>query len=476
MESRVCEQCSGGIKTPSPPRLFIPSAMSRRVVPRNPLFGLDLNIQVQKRQKRNPVKKPNKAQPFTTVPPEIITEIFVHCLSSNPDDRPRLYCAPLLLLRVCGSWREIALAAPRLWTRLAIFPPRWFFSKPGEVEQYVDTWFQRAKALPVSLDFTGYDVQDKNSIHAILSAHAPRLQSLTLSLPIVDFFTDTLEFPQLQQITLAVLFERPGGVGRYIEAHSPCESFKTAPQLREIPLRRPAAPGLFLLPLERLAKFTGEGLTVNQCLDFLRSVPSLVECSVTVEKGDAGRLLGDERVLMQHLRSLHLGADEDAERSEVVKILEVLEVPALEHLDLDCIPHLQSFDREMAAFFSRVSASLQSLSLTSDAVTYLEPSTLEWFIQLPNLTHVEFVNPKNDFMSSFFCKLHEMDFLSRLHTLRFLQCSFPVDAELVDVLVARFIIGLFEVFELLSSDSSDEGLDPQLQKLVDNGMQIRISH
>ncbi|KAJ7639521.1 hypothetical protein FB45DRAFT_740389 [Roridomyces roridus] len=245
--------------------------MSRRVVPCNPLSGLDLNIQLQKRQKRNPVKKPNKAQPFTTVPPEIITEIFVHCLSSNPDDRSRLYCAPLLLLRVCGSWREIALAAPRLWTRLAIFPPQWFFSKPGEVEAYVDMWFQRAKALPVSLDFTGYDAQDKDSIHAILYAYATRLQSLTLSLPVVDFFTDTLEFPELQQITLAVLFERPGGVGRYIEAHSPCESFKVAPQLREIHLRRPCAPGLFLLPLERLVKFTGEGLTVNQYLDFLRS-------------------------------------------------------------------------------------------------------------------------------------------------------------------------------------------------------------
>ncbi|KAJ7639467.1 hypothetical protein FB45DRAFT_427295 [Roridomyces roridus] len=441
--------------------------MSRRVLPRNPLSGLDLNIQVQTRQKRNPVKKPNKAQPFTTVPPEIITEIFVHCLSSNPDGRPRLYCAPLLLLRVCRSWREIALAAPRLWTRLAIFAPQWFFSKPGAVDQYVDTWFQRAKALPVSLDFTGYDVQDKNSIHAILSAHAPRLQPLTLSLPIVDFFTDTLEFPELQQITLAVLFERPGGVGRYIEAHPPCESFKTAPQLREVHLRRPCDPGLFLLPLERLAKFTGEGLTVNQCLDFLQSVPSLVECSLTVKKGDAAPPLGEERVLMQHLRSLHLGADEDVECSEVVKIFELLEVPALECLDLDCIPDLHV----MAAFFSRVSASLQNLSLTGDA---LEPSALEWFIQLPNLTHVEFVSPNSDFISSFLCRLYEMDFLPRLHTLRFLQSSLAVGTELVDVLVARYTVGLLEVFEFLSSDSIDEGLDPQLQKLVDNGMQIRI--
>ncbi|KAJ7639511.1 hypothetical protein FB45DRAFT_428096 [Roridomyces roridus] len=322
----------------------------------------------------------------------------------------------------------------------------------------------------MSLDFTGYDAQDKDSIQAILTAYAPRLQSLTLSLPIEHFPTDSLEFPELQQITLAVLFERPGGVGQYIEAHPPCGSFKTAPQLREIHLRRPAAPGLFLLPLERLAKFTGEGLTVNQCLDFLRSVPSLVECSLTVERGAAGPPLGEERVIMQHLRSLRLGADEDAERSEVVKILELLEVPASERLDLDCIPDLHA----MAAFFSRVSASLQNLSLTSDAIAYLEPSALEWFLQLPNLTHVEFVSPKNEFISSFLSKLHETDFLPRLHTLRFLHCSFPVDTELIDALMARSTISALEVFELLSTDSIDECLDPQLEKLVEKGMQIHI--
>ncbi|KAF8879719.1 hypothetical protein BD779DRAFT_1551158, partial [Infundibulicybe gibba] len=66
------------------------------------------------------------------LPPEIISDIFVHCLpwihpvqrGSYPfqNTRPQIafdLCdAPLLLTRVCRRWRLIAEATPTLWTRL----------------------------------------------------------------------------------------------------------------------------------------------------------------------------------------------------------------------------------------------------------------------------------------------------------------------------------------------------------------------
>ncbi|KAJ7068769.1 hypothetical protein C8F01DRAFT_963465, partial [Mycena amicta] len=62
--------------------------------------------------------------PVLTLPPEILSEIFLHCLLEpdqpvpklNPE-RPR---APLLLLQICRTWRNVAIGTPRLWQRLSV--------------------------------------------------------------------------------------------------------------------------------------------------------------------------------------------------------------------------------------------------------------------------------------------------------------------------------------------------------------------
>ncbi|KAJ7740892.1 hypothetical protein B0H14DRAFT_2215752, partial [Mycena olivaceomarginata] len=54
--------------------------------------------------------------PILTLPPELTSEIFTHCLPAerfvdvvNPGE------APLLLTRVCQTWRQIAISTPALW-------------------------------------------------------------------------------------------------------------------------------------------------------------------------------------------------------------------------------------------------------------------------------------------------------------------------------------------------------------------------
>lgn len=64
-----------------------------------------------------------RPHPFTTLPVEIINEIFLRCL---PDDEaestPSPNTAPLVLCHVSSFWRKAALADPRLWRRLALNP------------------------------------------------------------------------------------------------------------------------------------------------------------------------------------------------------------------------------------------------------------------------------------------------------------------------------------------------------------------
>ncbi|KAJ7751648.1 hypothetical protein B0H16DRAFT_1227134, partial [Mycena metata] len=55
--------------------------------------------------------------PILTLPAEITTEIFLHCLPDKPVE-PNGSVAPMLLGRICRQWRNIACGAPRLWATL----------------------------------------------------------------------------------------------------------------------------------------------------------------------------------------------------------------------------------------------------------------------------------------------------------------------------------------------------------------------
>ncbi|TDL17361.1 hypothetical protein BD410DRAFT_794331 [Rickenella mellea] len=59
----------------------------------------------------------------TTLPFDILAQIFLACLPDDPgDDFPTFSAkaAPLLLGRVCSCWREVALTTPRVWAKLSI--------------------------------------------------------------------------------------------------------------------------------------------------------------------------------------------------------------------------------------------------------------------------------------------------------------------------------------------------------------------
>ncbi|KAJ6622698.1 hypothetical protein B0H10DRAFT_2012412 [Mycena sp. CBHHK59/15] len=61
---------------------------------------------------------------ISKIPPEIISEIFLHCLlNSRPrpgELAPRPSDAPMLLGRICRQWREIALWTPELWKEIEL--------------------------------------------------------------------------------------------------------------------------------------------------------------------------------------------------------------------------------------------------------------------------------------------------------------------------------------------------------------------
>ncbi|KDR83067.1 hypothetical protein GALMADRAFT_24963, partial [Galerina marginata CBS 339.88] len=58
--------------------------------------------------------------PIRRVPPDILHEIFFHCLPTQRNSTMSSTDAPILLTHICRTWRETALTSPRIWARIHI--------------------------------------------------------------------------------------------------------------------------------------------------------------------------------------------------------------------------------------------------------------------------------------------------------------------------------------------------------------------
>ncbi|KAJ6533307.1 hypothetical protein DFH09DRAFT_875947, partial [Mycena vulgaris] len=53
--------------------------------------------------------------PVLTLPIEITSRIFVHCLPADGRVCPSPSAAPLILAQICRHWRDVALSTCHLW-------------------------------------------------------------------------------------------------------------------------------------------------------------------------------------------------------------------------------------------------------------------------------------------------------------------------------------------------------------------------
>ncbi|KAJ7248624.1 hypothetical protein B0H12DRAFT_1123490 [Mycena haematopus] len=97
--------------------------------------------------------------PLRRLPLDIIEELFMACLPTNRNCVMSATEAPVILGRICSSWRTISLSTPRLWSRLHIVEPtRVYSATPGLYEAKVAqrlevarAWLQRSGTCPLSI-------------------------------------------------------------------------------------------------------------------------------------------------------------------------------------------------------------------------------------------------------------------------------------------------------------------------------------
>ncbi|KAF7376630.1 hypothetical protein MSAN_00079800 [Mycena sanguinolenta] len=101
--------------------------------------------------------------PVRRLPLDIIGLIFMACLPTHRNCVMSAKEAPVLLGRICSSWRAISLSTPRLWSRLHIVGPTRFNSVSSEDHhakvaqrlEVADAWLRRSGTCPLSISLEG---------------------------------------------------------------------------------------------------------------------------------------------------------------------------------------------------------------------------------------------------------------------------------------------------------------------------------
>ncbi|KAF8207870.1 hypothetical protein K438DRAFT_1814484 [Mycena galopus ATCC 62051] len=352
-----------------------------------------------------------------TLPNEITSEIFIHCLDpqfpSYATSTTNPAHAPMLLLHVCRAWRSIALSVPGLWTHLELhlysFPQALFDA--GNLEMFIEDRVARAGTRPLSLYLEGGHARREEElclIPAILRRLSKRIRILELS-DIQHFLENIPDFPLLQNLSLASIVGDNQGNGIQI--------FSKAPRLRELALYH-TAPSCFTICWEALTVFTAGGLSSKDCIDVLRWAPGLVECNF-----DQPYLDVDPGIVSHpNLKSFRFYG------KDLYTFFEFLAFPALEDLNMFRV----TMDDNLHQFMLRSSSPLLRLSSDAVPVAYLS--------DMVALIEIKFRSLSSDDLAEFVGHLHRTThptFLPQLRAVQLESCPPHVDTLLVDALSSR---------------------------------------
>ncbi|KAF7376851.1 hypothetical protein MSAN_00102600 [Mycena sanguinolenta] len=98
--------------------------------------------------------------PVRRLPLDIIQELFVACLPTHRNCVMSASEAPVLLGRVCSSWRAISHTTPRLWSSLHVVEPLQNLADPTSASfeekvarrlEITQTWLGRSGQCPLSI-------------------------------------------------------------------------------------------------------------------------------------------------------------------------------------------------------------------------------------------------------------------------------------------------------------------------------------
>lgn len=210
--------------------------------------------------------------------PELLGIIFTFCFPEDREQEPYSYTwslnvashlqclypsekdVPLSLAHVSTLWRSVALATPKLWTRLSLhMDSREDGVRPRALLDALLFWLERSRSLPISVriscdkDFDAYsfDDRERNALSGMVDAiirNIGRLENLSFLMPyFIDRLYDALccDLPHLETICIEKGYRATIRQGRIV-------SLGAAPKLQSV-----AMPGVVLTQVPQTLRSIG---------------------------------------------------------------------------------------------------------------------------------------------------------------------------------------------------------------------------
>ncbi|KAJ7044738.1 hypothetical protein C8F04DRAFT_595623 [Mycena alexandri] len=336
--------------------------------------------------------------PVLTLPPEITSEIFLHCLPETRElDVVNPREAPLLLTHVCRAWRQIASSLPALWTTFQVMNvvdfPRLF--------RIAEIWFTHSRQCPISVKVYGSLrlVNNFAGLRETFRQHSGRMHSLDLQVSVENLEkmnSDGLDFGLLQKLSLR-LFDAD------VDDDDPITMFGNVPLLREL-LMSEAPPSFVPLPWQQLTKFTGEIFTPAQSMEALHLMPNLVDCAFSVFRDDEGDLKVFTHTKIQHF-SIFGSMDMLGTSADSAQLIALITLPVLRTLEIHDVDDFEGtpLDSMLASFLSRSKPPLHKISVRRfSADNGRPPLPLTPSFTNLGITHLEIWQPSDFFLQPFF--------------------------------------------------------------------------
>ncbi|KAJ7171954.1 hypothetical protein C8R46DRAFT_1257572 [Mycena filopes] len=407
------------------------------------------------------------------LPPEILAEIFVHCLPQWPYSDAR--DAPHSLCCVCCQFRAVALSTPRLWSSMCID-----LENKDEEGAYIDfcrTWLSRTGNLPISLLLVD-DIEKEippdpeDSLLPVIMGLAERLRALEIG---GTFWSDILNgehgsitgrLPLLEELTISTYSEL-GSV-----------FLPNAPKLRivSVDVWRPIQ-----VPWHQLTKISIGYIDVPSFLTTLQNATRLLQASFDFYAwSDQSSYLPVSDYSHARLRRLHFGVSEDGDRQiPPLSLLHHLKTPALQSLSLAPWSGSVSVDMSpLLSFLSQPSLRLQTMTLAFDYIKTPMINLIECLKLSSSLTHLRLtLRPISDLDGLFAQLTGRPEFLPTLEYFELkipLAYAYPTVSAVVKMLCWRWAaVGITQLQSFRLQDRSEAlKSHPDVRRLESEGMRL----
>lgn len=300
-----------------------------------------------------------------------MSEIFLHCLPRHhwPDLIRDVKEAPLLLLQICSQWRDVALATPRLWSRISlnVHPTK---SQSGLI--LARNWLDRTGVCSLSIHLGPSTRYADHNVIAAVTAYCTRWEEITFDFPISCSEGLGVVKHRLPHLKTLVFNE----ADPWLQS---LDTFEVAPQLRSLELCSGISILTLKLPWFQLTRCDLGSRCLDECFQILKLCPSLID--VVFFKTCGPKLHGSHDILQHpHLQSIHILSPVNLD-----DFLDRLTLPALIDFTQCEGPSWWQYDRLMP-LLKRSDCRLQKLHILTEPVRMItEGDFIDMLEQTPSL-------------------------------------------------------------------------------------------